>query len=156
MTEEILIKWLDKTKDDLIKNYDRLGLRASGNWAKQLETYIEKKGFSFIIGILGEQYTGAIEYGRRPNLKQDNESIRRFVGWAGSTFIEQWVKDKGLDLNPYAVAYKIANHGWKVPNPYNKGGLLSDVLDKNVEDLKKQLYNAQIEDIKTQVQNTLG
>ena len=155
ITEEIINKWLSEVKSDLIDNYYRLKLKASGNWPNQLkeDLIIGKDKYNAIIW--GEKYTGAIEYGRLPNKNQDSKSIMAFTGWAGSTFIKKWVKDKGLNLNPYAVAYKIAKEGWKVPNRFNEGGLVSDVMDKKIPELEKTLVFGFVEQIRTDLKNTL-
>ena len=140
MIETIINTWLDGVEVDLVDNYNRLGLRASGRWANSLEQFNEGTGGQYRIGIKGEQYTNQLENGRRPNSRQDKDSIRRWVGWAGSTFIKKWVDDKGLNISPYAVAYKIAQEGWKVPNKHNAGGLVSDVVtSKRIEELNKSM-----------------
>jgi hypothetical protein len=155
-TIEIIDKWLNDAKDDLESNYIRLGLKASGNWAKQLEIFSNETNLGYEIGIKGERYTGAIEYGRNANTNQTPEGLRKFAGWAGSTFIAKWVKDKGLNLNPYAVAYNIGKYGWRVPNVNNAGGLISDVITQDrINDLEKLLIYGKIEEIKTDVINTL-
>ena len=126
MIEQKIKDWLNESKVYLIANYDRLGLRASGRWAQELETIYKQTSKGYNLQILGEQYTGVLETGRKPNTDQDN--IRAWVGWAGSTFLKKWVQNKGLLINPYAVAYKIAREGIEVPNQHNAGGLVSDVM----------------------------
>jgi hypothetical protein len=156
-TKEIIDSWLNETKTDLIKNYDKLGLRASGNWANQLEQFNTESGNLYKLGILGEKYTGAIEFGRRGNFNQTEKAIKKWVGWAGSTFIKEWTKKKGIpETASYAIAYKIAREGWKVPNRFNAGGLVSDVITKSrISELMKKLSLYYIEEIKTDLKNTL-
>ena len=90
------------------------------------------------VKILGAKYTGAMVNGRKPNTKQSKESIKAFVGWAGSTFLSDWVKQKGINANPYAIAYSIARNGVKVPNKYNDGKLLDNVFtEQKINDLIK-------------------
>lgn len=122
--------------NDLRTNYKDIGLPASGKWGRSLEQELQlskfeiekknKNGFSLIIK--GQSYTQYLENGRLRNSNQDKESIRKWVGWAGNTFLKQWVADKGLSINPFAVAYKIARLGIKVPNKFNRGGLVADVI----------------------------
>ena len=148
-------KELDKLQEDLVKNYDKLGLRASGKWANELESFSNESGKGYHFGILGARYTGAIEGGRKPNRNQ--KDIRAFVGWAGSTFLKQWVKDKGLTISPFAVAWKIAREGVRVPNQYNKGGVLSDVLNaKTIEPFMEIIKFAHIEELRSDVKNILA
>lgn len=150
--EQIINEWNSETKGDLIKNYDRLGLRASGNWAESLEEFNNKSQSGFVFGILGEEYTGAIENGRRPNSNQDPDALKKWVGWAGNTIIKQWVEDKGLSISPFAVAWKIAREGWSVPNRFNAGGLVSDVVtDERIAELNKKLSLFFVGEIKSSI-----
>jgi hypothetical protein len=156
MIEQILNTWLSEKEKDLIANYDKLGLRASGNWANQLEQFNEQTGKGYHIGIKGEKYTGALETGRSANKNQTPKAIKAWVGWAGSTFLKKWISDKGLNLNPFAVAYKIARHGWKVPNAHNTGGLVSNVITKeSLNDLQSRLTMGFLDNIKSDIIKTL-
>lgn len=98
-----------------VPHFMALGMNASGQWREA----VEARGKT----IWGMDYTEYLAEGRGANQDQSPESIKAWVGWAGSTVIAQWVKDKGLNLNPYAVAQNIARRGttWK-----QKGG--SDLL----------------------------
>ena len=150
--ETIISTWLDGVQKDLTINYNRLGLKASGGWPKQLEPVQEIEQGHIRVGMLGANYTQWIENGREKNRDQSKEGLRAWVGWAGSTFLKQWVKDKKVDVSPYAVAYKIAREGWKVPNQYNAGGLVSDVITKGrIQELNRKLLFSVIEDFKSDV-----
>lgn len=102
----------------LIPKFEELGMQASGEW----EENIEAKGNE----ILGRSYTEYLTKGRPPNESQNPDDITRFARWAGATFIGKWVEDKGLNLNPYAVAYTIARQGTK---RYPEGSDLLEVLE---------------------------
>ena len=148
---------LERVKKDLIKSYDEKGLRASGRFAKELESFSRetKDGYSF--GILGVDYSGALQGGRIKNRNQSPEGLKAFVGWAGSTFLKQWVKDKGLTISPFAVAWKIAREGVRVPNQYNKGGVLSDVLNaKTIEPFMEIIKFAHVEELRSDIKNILA
>lgn len=95
----------------------QLGMNASGEWVRNLEAKNDE--------IWGRDYSEYLAKGRPPNFDQDPESITKFARWAGATFIKKWVEDKGLSLNPYAVAYKIAREG---TDYYPQGTDLIDVL----------------------------
>ena len=87
---------------------------------------------------MAPRYAGVMLFGRRPNFNQDPKAIKRFVGFAGSTFLKDWVKNKGLSINPYAVAYKIARKGIAEPTPPN--GLVTEVVnDEAIKELGKRL-----------------
>jgi hypothetical protein len=152
MVEEIINKWLGEVEDELVINYDRLGLRASGRWAKSLEPFQRREGGTIKLGILGENYTDYIENGRGPNKDQTEEGLKAWVGWAGSTFLDQWVKDKQVNLNPFAVAWKKAREGWEVPNKHNAGGLVSDVVTrKKMGELNRSLVFSLVQDFKSAI-----
>lgn len=151
---EILYKWLEGIRRDLIANYDRLGLRASGQWERSLKSFVTEDGSKISAGMFGQDYTYWIENGRRKNQDQTDEGLKAWVGWAGSTFIDKWVHDKGISANPYAVAWKIAKKGWTVPNQFNAGGLVSDVVTKEkVQELNRNLLLSIINEFKSTVIN---
>lgn len=130
--------WVNDVEKALVSEYISSGRKTSGNWAKQLTDEITVTETNINVKILGAQYTGAMVNGRKPNTKQSKESIKAFVGWAGSTFLSDWVKQKGINANPYAIAYSIARDGVKVPNRYNDGKLLDNVFtEQRINDLIK-------------------
>jgi hypothetical protein len=152
MIREIVDTWLNNIERDLVVNYDRLGLRASGEWERSLEQFAKFENGFIKVGIRGADYTKQLEAGRRPNKDQSDEGLKAWVGWAGSTFLDEWVKNKGLNLNPYAVAWKIAREGWDVPNPNNTGGLVSDVVNRNrMLDLIRDVSKSIIAEFKSDV-----
>jgi hypothetical protein len=145
-------KWVNKTRMDLIANYRRLGLRASGRWERDLESKVKERSTGWRITFLGSKYSQYMISGRRKNIRQDDASIRAFVGWAGSTFLAQWVKQKGLRISPFAVAYKIAREGIKVPNRFNQGTLLPDVFtDERISDLLGEIMGVMVNEIRTDI-----
>lgn len=151
MTDNQIIKnWLSDVQKDLIINYDNLGLRASGNWANTLEQFNDVTARGYHIGIKGERYTGALENGRSRNSNQSPEALEAWVGWAGSTILAQWVEDKGLNINPFAVAWNIARNGWTVPNQHNRGGLVSNVVTtEKVSDLNRKLVLNRVDELRS-------
>ena len=147
---------LELVKKDLVDSYNSKGLRASGNWEKELETFCEINATNYRFGILGANYTEYLQNGRLPNKNQSPESMKAWVGWAGSTFLKQWVKDKNIDASPFAVAWKIAREGIKVPNSFNKGGLVSDVINQETIDRFVEIISFdQIESLKSDILNIL-
>jgi hypothetical protein len=153
-TKIIVDTWLQGIEKDLIKNYKRLGLKASGDWEKSVESKSSESRGTVKASILANDYTQYMENGRRPNKDQSEDAIRRWVGWAGNTIIKDWLKDKGLQnkLNPFAVAYKIATEGIKVPNKYNKGGLVSDVItDEKLKELGDSLTLSYVESFRSEI-----
>jgi hypothetical protein len=153
MIQDILNTWLASVQTDLIKNYDRLGLRASGRWANSLEPFTEITDKGIRTGILGQEYTGALENGRRPT-----------TGNAGTPTLREeiriWIDQKGItpkddiskDSLAFLIARKIHREGIKVPNKYNAGGLVSDVVTRaRIKELSDQLSLFYIESFSSNV-----
>ena len=127
---EILRQWLEEQKTGIIANYNAKGRKASGRFER--ETYVQmdiNKG-----AIMSPRYAGVMLFGRRANFNQDPKSIRSWVGWAGSTILKEWVQNKGLSINPFAVAYNIARKG--IAEPTQPNGLVTEVVN---EDAIKEL-----------------
>lgn len=149
-TIEKIRQWTSAIHIDFVRNYKEMGLRASGNWESQLSEDIKETESGYRITFFGLSYTKQLEEGRRPNTNE--KSIRAFVGWAGSTFLAEWVKNKGLAISPYAVAYKIAREGIAVPNGFNKGGLVSGVLTtERIDELLRSVLGTLGENLKSDI-----
>ena len=141
---EILRAWLEEQKTSIIANYNAKGRKASGRFER--ETYVQmdtNKG-----SIMSPPYAGVMLFGRRANSNQDTKAIRSWVGWAGSTFLKDWVQNKGLSISPFAVAYKIAQKGIAEPTPPN--GLVTEVVN---EDAIKELGRRLAKDITVRFSN---
>lgn len=153
MSEKSLIQaWVTETEKRLVNRYYALGLNASGNWPNTLRSEIKEKSGGFNVTMYGAAYTGIMENGRKPNPNQSPDSLRAWVGWAGSTFLDKWVKDKGINANPFAIAWKIAREGITVPNRFNKGGLVSEVItSERIQELLKDISGFMIGKIRSDV-----
>jgi len=104
---KILKDELELLKSELIKEYDSLGMRASGKWADGLEVQASEATGK----IIGLDYSQQLEFGRRAGKYPPKEAI------------EQWIRDKGLASRiegqisvstlAFLIARKIAREGWK-------------------------------------------
>ena len=103
--------------DILIPKFISLGMNASGEWINSLEVRGDE--------IWGRDYTRYLAKGRGPNQDQDPEALKKWVGYYGRTVFAKWVQDKGLQINPFAVAYSVARKGNKY---YPQGTDLLEVL----------------------------
>ena len=149
--QQILNDWSERTKQELIGKYRSMGLKASGAFENGLTTDTTESRTQ----IWTVPHTWYMVNGRGKNSSQDKEAVRKWVGWAGSTFLKKWVEDKGLDISPFAVAYKIAREGIRVPNQHNEGTLISSVInDNSISGLLSQMGIYIIKDIKTDIQKT--
>lgn len=101
----------------LIPKFRELGMPASGEWEQNVHARSNE--------IWGRDYTEYLVLGRGPNQDQSPEALKRWVGWAGNTILKDWVQSKGLNINPFAVAYKIAREG---TDYYPQGTDLLEVL----------------------------
>lgn len=149
--QQILNDWSERTKQELISTYRKKGLKASGAFENGLTTDTTENRTQ----IWTVPHTWYIVNGRGKNNSQEKEAVRKWVGWAGSTFLKKWVEDKGLDISPFAVAYKTARQGIRVPNENNDGRLISEVInDNSISGLLSQMGIYIIKDIKTDIQKT--
>lgn len=119
--KEIYTDYLERFKKDLITNYDKLGLRASGKFAESLD--YEIKGNK--LTMYGAKHSIFMENGRGPG------------GFPPLKAIENWIETKhGLPAIfvekkkqfAFIIARKIAREGIKVPNQHNAGNVISDVV----------------------------
>lgn len=149
--EYILDEWSKKRKSELIERYISMKLKASGAFEKGLKVETE----SYKTTIFTEPHTWFMVNGRAPNKSSDEKTQKKWVGWAGSTFLKKWVDDKGLDISPFAVAWKIARHGISVPNNFNDGKLISSVINQSTFDLlNKELGLFIVSEIKSDIIKT--
>ena len=107
-------------REQVVKNYYAMRLNASGRFDK--ETVVTDYGSG--VKIEAPAYVFQMEEGR------DSGSMPPIK------VIKQWIKDKnanaGTDIPEeaaYAIAYVIKRDGIKVPNRFNKGGVVSTLLN---------------------------
>lgn len=117
MTEiEVL---LTKLRDDIEASYKAKGLMASGNFAKELKLVVGSNSAQ----ITAPRYVGAMEGGRAAGRRPPVAIIRDWI-------IAKNKMGAKIPLEAaYPIAKKIGEEGIKVPNKYNPGGVVSDVLN---------------------------
>ncbi len=120
---QLYYRYLEKLRTKLIQKYDELGLRASGDYERSLEAVV--KGDKLIM--FGANHSQFMEHGRSPG------------GFPPRKAIEDWIdKKQGLPNEfrekkkqfAFIIARKIATEGIKVPNQFNKGKVISQVVDE--------------------------
>lgn len=140
-------EWLGEKKTAILDNYEKMNFRASGKFEDDLETKVEQSGDNYKIQILGSAHTYFMENGRQKNKNQSPEAIKSFVCWAGSTFLAEWLNNKGFIANPFALAYVIATEGTKHKEP-----VISSVInDESINELLEQLSGKLIDEVKSDV-----
>ena len=131
----------------LIPDFEARGHNASGQWKENLGVRVEDNESV----ITGTDYTEYLIRGRGPNVNQDPKAISNWARWYGKNVFSQWTDNKGLGLNPYAVAYTIAREGTKT---FREGG--SDFLKiLESDEVKRFLVERLSIFIKVNIQNTL-
>lgn len=123
---DIVKEWMEGVQGDLIAGYDRHGLRASGSFAKSLEPVITERPHGYNLKMKAARHSYFMENGRRPNAEKSPAAAKRLY-----PIIKQWVQDKGLPFDNrrvFAICLKIVYKGIRVPNKYNPGGVISEVV----------------------------
>lgn len=113
---------------DLIKVYDQKGMRASGNWARNLEGVVTTSESKLQAKILGLDYSEQLEYGRKPNnVEKGSKKEKSLIAFLAYGKIAQWVKDKNVSITAWLVARKIVREGWDRQG-YGGVGIVKDVI----------------------------
>lgn len=121
-TEDVLSTVGEQLVADVRASQQSKGLRASGRSAASTRALITSNQTIKRLQIVGLAYWRFQQNGRGPGKS-------KYPSRAMVDAIKQWVKDKGLDIPPYAIAMKIQRDGIRVPNAYNPGGVLSEPLN---------------------------
>jgi len=113
-------KEIEQLKLDLIKKYNDLGMKASGEWEKQLEYFVKYAEKIVLVEYFGLDYTEYLTKGRKNG------------GFPPINVIRKWIDDKGItpkdniskDSLAFLIARKIAREG---TNYFKQGG--TDLID---------------------------
>lgn len=148
--KDILFKWLDDRADVYKGKLDSRGQTASGNSKRKTKVIKRPLGGAIEVPL----YNKGLVQGRKPNSKQDDESLRKWVGWAGSTFLKDWCNFKGIEEGAaFAIAWKIAMEGTTVPNRFNDGNLVNETITpESIKQLTNDLGAFYIKEIKSDIQ----
>jgi hypothetical protein len=125
-----LEKWTEERKAALINSYNQEGLKASGNWERELESEVKQEGSKIYVRINGTKYTEQLIRGRRATstMTAGNPTLQEVI--------RQWIDDKGIQPNgniskdslSWAISKKIHRDGIKVPNRFNSGTFIDKVF----------------------------
>lgn len=122
---ELFSIYMERLKVKLIAKYDELGLRASGRYEKELNAEITPTR----LIMWGADHSVFMENGRDTG----PDDYRKLA-----PFMLEWIEVKeGLpsifyenkNSMAFAIAHKVANEGITVPNEYNKGEVVSSVVN---------------------------
>lgn len=150
--EQILADEFEKLKGLLIDRYDAKKMRASGQWAKELEE--KTKGLN--ASIWGLPYSEQLEDGRTPTSsspKSGPVTLREAI--------EDWIEDKNItpkdDISTSSLAFliarKIHREGWN-REKYNGLNLISEVITPAwIQSVIDKVSEFQIAEFSSQVIN---
>jgi len=119
---EVLREEMQSLREDWVKAYEALGMRASGQWAKELGEEVLESTAKLVGKVVGVHYTYYLQHGRKPG-KRPPISV-----------IKQWIKDKGIGVLDrkqtitslaFAIATAIAKKGTKY---FQQGG--TDLIER--------------------------
>lgn len=115
-----VVKIVQGVRDEIVANYYRMKLNASGEFAEKTQVVEDGGG----VKIVAPSYIYQMEDGRKPGTMPPVSVIKK------------WIRDKnanaGTDIPEeaaWAIAYAIKKDGIKVPNDYNAGGVASSILN---------------------------
>lgn len=148
---DIVQKWVEERKTDLIANYNQKGLKASGAF----ENGLTVSNTETSVVLTAPQHFGAMIYGRKKTTGSGDGSLKKVI--------LKWINDKGIkpydkitnESLSFLIARKIHKEGIIVPNKFNDGKLYSDTFtQEKFDELYKLISNDVILTIKQQTKET--
>lgn len=131
---QIVAEELEQARKNISENIEREGKRASGKTQDSMVVSVTDEGTATVGTLSGRAYFGALETGSKPWATQYKRVPLFFA-----EIIGDWIADKGLDLNPFAVATKIMRKGSK---QYREGAITtvySEEIDATLERINKRV-----------------
>jgi hypothetical protein len=120
--EAIYNKYLERLRLKLIAKYEALGLRASGSYASELEGKVDEDK----ITMFGAYHSQFMEHGREPGKFPPRKVIEDWIETKSS--LPAVFREKKSQF-AFLIARKIAKEGITVPNEYNAGKVISEVVE---------------------------
>lgn len=139
-TPIILREELEALKVRIIANHRQAGQVASGKTIASMQVNIDGDTGE----LVGRPFFGTLETGAKP---WKNAANMKKVPASFNAIIEQWIKDKGLNLNSWAVSYKIIHEGTKLYRQGGRADIYSNEIPKTIESVGQRLlviYDKQI------------
>lgn len=139
-TPIILREELEALKERIIANHRQAGQVASGKTIASMQVNIDGDTGE----LVGRPYFGTLETGAKP---WKNAASMKKVPASFNAIIEQWIKDKDLNLNSWAVSYKIIHEGTKLYRQGGRADIYSNEIPKTIESVVQRLlviYDKQI------------
>lgn len=144
-TVQILSTEFEVLKNELIAKYDKLGMRASGQWAESLSVKLSENSAE----LLQESYGDQLDFGRKPGKQPPSEAI------------EQWLKDKGIaarlekDISisslAFLIARKIGREGWNRKDHGGTNLISSVVTPERIQSIINKIGESQLNEFTTTI-----
>ena len=131
---QIVAEELEQARKNISENIEREGKRASGKTQESMVVSVADEGTATIGTLSGRSYFGALETGSKPWATQYKRVPLFFA-----EIIGDWIADKGLDLNPFAVATKIMREGSKQHREGAITTVYSEEIDATLERINKRV-----------------
>ncbi len=133
MLKDRLQKFGDKTVNDLIANYIKLGLKAFGEFEAGTKAVATELG----LEISAPFHARMMEQGRKAGKFPPPDEILRWVR-LGKIQRRSNISDESL---AYLIGRKISREGIKVPTKYNIGRVITSVLtDGRLDALEDEIF----------------
>ena len=126
---------------DLQNSMSSKGLNASGKTSKSIASKVEETLTKAILTITANRSIGALQHGRRPGRMPPRDAIREWIDSKPISLTGGMTKDQLA----YLIQRKIGREGIKVPNRFNPGGVISDVInDELINSIFKKIKLASV------------
>lgn len=127
---KIVEEELQRARLNIGTNIDESGKKASGRTAAGMQVIVANDSLGVFGQLRGRAFFGALEQGSQPWATQYKRVPKFFVD-----IIAQWIKDKGLDLPPWAVATKLMREG----SAQYRAGERKDIYSEEIEATVKRI-----------------
>lgn len=121
---QILREELEDLRARIIANMERADQIVSGKTRDSMQVSVRDNA-----GVLtGRQAFATLETGSRPWSKKPNRTPKWFADLIG-----EWIEQRGLDLNQWAVAHTIIHKGSKLYREGGRADIYSPELQKTID-----------------------
>ena len=116
-------------------------LDASGDTSRSISYEVEETLTKAILRIMANRSIGALQHGRRAGRMPPRDVIRQWIDSKPISLTDGMTKDQLAFL----IQRKIGRDGIKVPNRFNPGGVISDIInDQLIDKIFKEVKLASI------------
>lgn len=129
---QILREELEALRDRIAKNMEGADLIVSGRTRDSMQVEVNGNG-----GVLtGRRAFATLETGSRPWSKQPKRVPRFFADIIG-----EWIDQRGLDLNKWAVAHTIIRKGSKLYREGGRADIYSPELQPTIDRIGERILD---------------